>query len=156
MMVMDRFVDDPVLLVEDNPDDVLITKRAWKKGCIKNSLHVVNNGEEALQFLRREKDYADAPTPCLILLDLKMPRMDGFEALEEIKGDNELKSIPVIVLTSSDRDQDVERAYKLGCNSYIVKPINFENFIEAIVEINRYWLNICKMPGKMFGQSVPA
>jgi len=146
---VDGFFDYPVLLVEDNPDDILITKRAWEKGRIKNPLHVVNNGEEALQFLRKEGRYKCAPTPCLVLLDLKMLRMDGFEVLEEIKGDDELKGIPIIVLTSSDREQDVERAYKLGCNSYIVKPMDFENFIKAVVEIKNYWLTLCKMPGKI-------
>ena len=146
-MKVDGFIDYPVLLVEDNPDDILITKRAWEKGRIKNPLHVVNNGEEALQFLRKEGRYKGAPTPCLVLLDLKMLRMDGFEVLEEIKGDDELKSIPIIVLTSSDREQDIERAYKLGCNSYIAKPMDFENFIKAVVEIKSYWLKLCKMPG---------
>lgn len=136
----------PILLVEDNPDDVLITRRAWKKGHIKNKLLVANDGEEALRLLRKEKDYFDAPTPCLILLDLKMPRVDGFEVLKTIKGDDLLKSIPVIVLTSSERIQDVEKAYKLGCNSYIVKPVSFENFIKAIIEIEHYWLAICEIP----------
>lgn len=139
-------VDNPILLVEDNPDDVLITKRAWKKGCIKNTLYVVNDGEEALLFLRKKAKYTDVPTPCLILLDLKMPKIDGFEVLENIKKDNVLKTIPVIVLTSSDRVKDINDAYQLGCNSYIVKPVDFEKFIKAVLEITEYWLVICKIP----------
>jgi two-component system response regulator len=136
----------PILLVEDSPEDVIITKRAWKKGCIKNELLVVNDGIEALRFLHKENEYAFAPTPCLILLDLKMPKMDGFEVLVTIKNDYSLKSIPVIVLTSSERIQDVEKAYKLGCNSYIVKPIYFDKFIKAVVNIDTYWFTICKLP----------
>lgn len=145
---MNKITDNPVLLVEDNPDDVLITRRAWKKGGLKNQLCIVNNGEEALMFLRREEGYVDAPTPCLILLDLKMPRMDGFDVLEIIKDEDTLRSIPVIILTSSERDKDIERAYQLGCNSYIKKPVNFTNFIEAITEIKRFWLTLSKIPVK--------
>ncbi len=145
---MNKITDKPVLLVEDNPDDVLITRRAWKKGGLKNQLCIVNNGEEALMFLRRGEGYVDAPTPCLILLDLKMPRMDGFDVLEIIKDDDTLRSIPVIILTSSERDKDIERAYQLGCNSYIKKPVNFTNFIEAITEIKRFWLTLSKIPVK--------
>lgn len=145
---MNKITDKPVLLVEDNPDDVLITRRAWKKGGLKNQLCIVNNGEEALMFLRREEGYVDAPTPCLILLDLKMPRMDGFDVLEIIKDEDTLRSIPVIILTSSERDKDIERAYQLGCNSYIKKPVNFTNFIEAITEIKRFWLTLSKIPVK--------
>ena len=140
--------DNPVLLVEDNPDDVLITRRAWKKGGLKNQLCIVNNGEEAIMFLRREEGYVDAPTPCLILLDLKMPRMDGFDVLKIIKDDDTLRSIPVIILTSSERDKDIEHAYQLGCNSYIKKPVNLTNFIEAITEIRRFWLTLSKIPVK--------
>ena len=138
----------PILLAEDNLDDVLITKRAWQKGQIKNKLYVVNDGEEALEFLFKKGRYVDAPSPSLLLLDLKMPRVDGFEVLEKIKTNQELKKIPIIVLTSSRRDLDIDRAYELGCNSYIVKPVNFENFIEAVVEIQRYWLILCEIPLK--------
>ena len=136
----------PILLVEDNPDDVLITKMAWKKGQIKNELFVVNNGEEALKFLHKEEKYLDVKTPCLILLDLKMPRMDGFQVLKNVKDSNELKSIPVIVLTSSDRINDVEQAYKLGCNSYIVKPVDFNKFMDSLMQIKLYWLTLSKIP----------
>jgi CheY-like chemotaxis protein len=106
----------------------------------------VNDGEEALRFLHKKGDYSDAQIPCLILLDLKMPKSDGFEVLENIKNDDEMKKIPVIVLTSSDRPADIERAYALGCNSYIVKPVNFDKFIKALLEVENYWLVICKIP----------
>jgi CheY-like chemotaxis protein len=144
-MKIRRIADSQVLLVEDNPDDVLITQRALRKGSIKNTLHVVNDGEEALCFLYKKEEYCDAPTLCLILLDLNMPRMDGFEVLETIKGDDTLKCIPVIILTSSERSKDIERAYRLGCNSYIRKPVNFEQFIKVLVETKRYWLTFCEI-----------
>jgi CheY-like chemotaxis protein len=136
----------PILLVEDNPDDVFITKRAWKKGQIKNELYVVNDGEEALKLLHKEEEYLDVQTPCLILLDIKMPKMDGFQVLNNVKNDDELRSIPVIVLTSSDRINDIEKAYELGCNSYIVKPVDFNKFLNAIIQIESYWLTISKIP----------
>ena len=106
----------------------------------------MNDGEEALRFLRKEDNYLDAPSPCLILLDLKMPKVDGFEVLETIKDDDSLKSTPVIVLTSSERIQDIDKAYKLGCNSYIVKPVTLDNFIQAVVDIQRYWIILCEIP----------
>lgn len=143
---LERIDDYPVLLVEDRLDDILITRRAWKAGQIKNPLFDVRDGEEALRFLHSQGEYLDAPRPCLILLDLKMPRMDGLEFLKIIKEDNSLKKIPVIVLTTSNRSKDVERAYQLGCNSYIVKPVTFLNFIKAVIEIKRYWLILCELP----------
>ena len=138
----------PILLAEDNMDDVLITKRAWKKGLIKNELFVVRDGEEALDFLYKKNDFKHAPNPCMLLLDLKMPKLDGFEVLTVIKKDNQLSVLPVIVLTSSNRDKDIQRAYELGCNSYIIKPVNFNNFIKAVIEIQRYWLILCEIPTK--------
>ena len=138
--------NNPVLLVEDNPDDILITRRAWKVGQIKNPLFEVRDGEEALDFLRKEGEYKEAPKPCLILLDLKMPRMDGLELLEKIKEDESLKNIPVVVLTGSKRNKDIERAFQLGCNSYIVKPVTIQNFIKVVTEIKRYWLLLCELP----------
>ena len=138
--------DHPILMAEDNPDDILITQRAWKKGLIKNPLHIVNNGEEAIEFLYKKGRYTEAPTPALMLLDLKMPRMDGFEVLSQLKSDNKCKKMPIIVLTSSTRDKDIDRAYDLGCNSYICKPVSFENFIKAVIEIQQYWLFLCKIP----------
>jgi CheY-like chemotaxis protein len=138
--------NNPVLLIEDNPDDIIITKRAWKIGQFKNPLLEVRDSEEALKLLRKEGKYVKAPRPCLILLDLKMPRMDGLELLEKIKRDVTLKNIPVVVLTASDKNRDIERAFQLGCNSYIVKPVTIQNFIEAVIEIKRYWLILCELP----------
>lgn len=138
--------NNSILLVDDNPDNVLITKRALLKGRVKNTLHVVGDGEKAIKFLRKEDEYQKSPTPTLILLDLKMPKLDGFQVLKEIKSDDKLKSIPVIVLTTSDRDKDIEDAYRLGCNSYIVKPVSFESFIKTVIEIGEYWLIISRVP----------
>jgi CheY-like chemotaxis protein len=134
------------LMAEDSPDDILITKRAWKKGNIKNKLYIVNNGEETLDFLYKKGEYVDAPSISLMLLDLNMPKMNGFEVLEAIKKDTGLKSIPVIVLTTSNRDEDIQRAYYLGCNSYIVKPVNYDNFLKAVLEIQRYWILLSELP----------
>jgi CheY-like chemotaxis protein len=136
----------PILLAEDNPDDILITQKAWEVGKIKNKLYVVKNGKEALDFLYMKGKFADAPIPGLLLLDLKMPLVDGFEVLAKIKEDAQLKRMPVIVLTTSKRIEDIQRAYDLGCNSYIVKPVNFENFIYAVVDIQRYWMILCEIP----------
>jgi CheY-like chemotaxis protein len=136
----------PILLVEDNPDDILITKRAWSKGLIKNKLYIVNNGEEALEFLYKQGEYSNAPTPGLMLLDLKMPRVDGFEVLKTVKQDAKLKRLPIIVLTTSNRDKDIQRAFNLGCNSYILKPVDYEKFLEAIETIQKYWMTICEIP----------
>lgn len=148
MSVFEAQPEYPILLVEDNPDDIMITKRAFAKGRILNKLYVVQDGEEAIEFLRKRGKYKDVPTPTLVLLDLKMPKMNGFEVLEQIKGDKDLKSIPIVVLTSSERDKDIEEAYKLGCNSYIVKPVNFDNFIKTVVDIKEYWLSISRVPVK--------
>jgi len=136
----------PILLVEDNPDDILITQRAWKKGLIKNRLYVVNDGEQALEFIYKKGEYVDAPTPSLMLLDLKMPKVDGFEVLKTVKQDENLKKMPIVVLTSSRENADLDRAYDLGCNSFIVKPVGYDNFLEAVVDIQKYWIIICEIP----------
>ena len=135
-----------ILLVDDNPDDIMIAKKAFQKCQIRNKVYVTHDGEEAIQFLRKEGNYKDVLTSALVILDLNMPKVDGFEVLKTIKSDDELKSIPIIVLTSSERDEDIERAYKLGCNSFIVKPASFKNFVEAVMEIKRYWLSLSKIP----------
>jgi chemotaxis family two-component system response regulator Rcp1 len=135
-----------ILLVEDNPDDVLITRRALDKGRIFNPLYIVNDGESALRFMRREGEFRNSCTPALVLLDLNMPKKDGFQVLKEMKSDQMLKSIPVVVLTTSDRDNDVERAYLLGCNSFIVKPVSFESFLKVLISIKEYWLSISRVP----------
>jgi CheY-like chemotaxis protein len=138
--------DCSILLVEDNEDDIFITKRAFERGNIRNKLYVVRDGEKAMNFLRKIGKYKDAPRPIFILLDLKMPNFNGFEVLKEVKKDSDLKKIPVIVLTTSGRNQDVERAYYLGCNSYIVKPMSFEKFIGTVTKIQKYWLTITRTP----------
>jgi CheY-like chemotaxis protein len=141
-----ELTERPILLVDDNPDDIMIAKRAIKECDIRNKVYVTHDGDEAIQFLRKEGNYKDVPTLGLVILDLNMPKVDGFEVLETIKGDDRLKSIPIIVLTSSSRPEDIERAYQLGCNSFIVKPLSFEDFIEAMMEIKRYWLSLSKLP----------
>lgn len=135
----------PILLVEDDLNDIAITVRAFKQGKIKNKLYVVEGGEQALDFLEK-KGYEDTPLPCLILLDLKMPKVNGFDVLKQIKQDEGLKSIPVIVLTSSESDRDIEKAYQLGCNNYIAKPVNLENFIKTVITIADYWLEVSRIP----------
>jgi len=141
-----NMIERRILLVDDNPDDVMIAKRAFNKCEIRNKVYVTHDGEEAIHFLRKEGNYKDVPTSSLVILDLNMPKIDGFEVLKTVKGDDELKSTPIIVLTSSSRHEDIERAYKLGCNSFIVKPASFEDFMEAVIEIKRYWLSLSKLP----------
>ena len=136
----------PILLVEDNEDDILITRRALKKGKIRNQLQVVHDGEEALEFLRNIGEFSEKVKPGLILLDLHMPKLDGFGVLKELKKDPDLKSIPVVVLTTSRRDKDVKLAFDLGCNSYIVKPVSFEKFINTVIQIQKYWLVVSTIP----------
>lgn len=134
-----------ILLVEDNPDDIMITKRALNLGPIRNTLYVVEDGEDALHFMKKEGVFVGMPTPSLVLLDLNMPKVDGFEVLMEIKRRENLRKIPIIVLTTSDRD--VDRAYELGCNSYIVKPNSFEELCNTLGKILQYWLRISITPG---------
>lgn len=136
-----------ILLVEDNPDDVDITKRALKEAKIVNQLWVARDGEEALEFLRHQGAYQDpssSPKPGLILLDINLPKLNGIEVLKIIKQDPELKRIPVVMLTVSKRDEDIVKSYDDGCNSFIQKPVNFENFVEVVKQISLYWglLNI--------------
>ncbi len=135
-----------ILLVEDNEGDVRLTREALKEGRIRNRLSVVQDGEQALAFLRREGVHADAPRPDLILLDLNLPRLDGREVLAAIKNDPALKSIPVVVLTSSRTEQDLLRAYDLHANCFITKPVEFEQFIEVVRSIEDFWLTIVVLP----------
>jgi CheY-like chemotaxis protein len=134
-----------VLLVEDDPGDVLMTREAFEHYKIRNVLHVVTDGEQALQFLRRAGDYADAPRPGLILLDLNLPRLDGLEVLAELKADPELKVIPVVILTTSQAQQDVLRSYALHANAYVSKPVDFERFIEVIRQIDNFFITVVKL-----------
>ena len=145
-----QFILKPIeiLLVEDNPGDVRLTIEGFKEGKILNHLSVVSDGVEALAFLRREGGYADAPRPELILLDLNLPRKDGREVLAEIKNDNNLKRIPVVVLTSSEAEQDIAQSYDLHANCYITKPVELDQFITVIKNIQQFWFNIVqKAPG---------
>lgn len=135
-----------ILLVEDDPGDVTLTVRALKNGRVYNSLNVAKDGVEAMQLLRREGEYAQAPRPDLILLDLNMPRKDGRETLAEIKADENLKSIPVVVLTTSDADQDVLKSYDLQASCYITKPVELEEFSRVIRSIKDFWLCFVKFP----------
>ena len=134
-----------VLLVEDDPGDVLMTREAFEYHKLRNVLDVVTDGEQALQFLRRSGDYADAPRPGLILLDLNLPRVDGLEVLAEIKADPVLKVIPVVILTTSQAQQDVLRSYALHANAYVSKPVDFERFMEVIRQIDNFFVTLVKL-----------
>ncbi len=135
-----------VLLVEDDDGDVLMTKEAFEYHKIRNRLHVVRDGEEALQFLRREGEFADAPRPGLILLDLNLPRRDGREVLAELKNDPELSLIPVVVLTTSEAEEDIVRSYRLHANAYVSKPVDFDRFIEVVRHIDEFFVTVVKLP----------
>lgn len=135
-----------ILLAEDNPGDVKLTEKAFERGNMLNNLHVVNDGVEAMEFLRQEGDYADAPRPDLFLLDLNMPRMDGQEVLAEMKDESDLGRIPVVVLTSSESEEDIVQSYDLNANAYLTKPVDFNGFIDVIERIEEFWLTVVKMP----------
>jgi CheY-like chemotaxis protein len=135
-----------VLLVEDDPGDVLMTREAFADHKIHNQLHVVSDGVDALAFLRREREYADVPVPDLILLDLNLPRMDGREVLAAIKSDPELQQIPVVVLTTSDLEDDVTRSYTLHANAYVTKPVDFERFIDVVRQIDDFFVSVVRLP----------
>ena len=135
-----------VLLVEDDPGDVLITREAFAENKVRNHLSVVNDGVKALAFLRREAEYADAPRPDLILLDLNLPRMDGHEVLANIKSDADLQRIPVVVLTTSDAEEDVLRSYDLHANAYVTKPVDFERFLGVVRQIDDFFVTVVKLP----------
>lgn len=135
-----------ILLVEDSPGDVRLTREALKEGKVLNNMHVARDGVEAMAFLRRQGGYAEALRPQLILLDLNLPRKDGREVLAEIKADGGLKRIPVVVLTSSGSEQDVSDSYDLQANCYITKPIELDLFLETVRSMGDFWLNIVKLP----------
>ncbi len=135
-----------VLLVEDSPADVLMTREALEQNQMPTQLHVVEDGVEALRFLRREGPYSQAPRPDLILLDLNLPRMDGREVLAEIKADDRLRLIPLVVLTTSKADEDVLRAYDRHANCYVAKPLDFAHFAEAVRSIKSFWLRVATLP----------
>jgi len=135
-----------ILLVEDNPGDVRLAREALKDAKVRNNLHVVGDGVEAMDFLHRKGKYAESPHPGLILLDLNLPRKDGREVLEEIKTDDNLKRIPVVILTTSKDEVDVLKTYNLHANCYITKPLNLDQFIAVVKSIEEFWLTIVRLP----------
>ena len=137
-----------ILLVEDNPGDVDLTLEALEDAKLRNNVSVAKDGVEAMQVLRQEGPFADAPRPDLVLLDLNMPRKDGREVLAEIKGDRDLQRIPVVVLTTSEAEQDVLDAYEHAANAYIVKPVDFEQFFKTIKSLEEFWLTVVRYPAK--------
>jgi CheY-like chemotaxis protein len=135
-----------ILMVEDDEGDVRLTREALRDGKVANELHVVADGESALAFLRREGPYADAPRPDLVLLDLNLPRMTGHEVLAAVRADPELHTIPVTVLTTSSRDEDVVRSYELHVNAYVTKPVGLDEFLQVVREIEDFWFELVRIP----------
>ena len=135
-----------ILLVEDNPGDIRLTQEAFKEGKISNNLNVVGDGVEAMAFLQQEGQYAHAPRPDVILLDLNLPKKDGHEVLAEIKEDENLRRIPVVILTTSQAEQDILKTYDLHANCYITKPVDLERFITVVKSIEAFWLSVVKLP----------
>ena len=135
-----------ILLIEDNPGDVRLTKEAFKEGKTDINLEVIMDGVEAINFLRKKDQYADRATPDLVLLDLNLPKWDGREVLREMKADKELKRIPVVVLTTSNAELDIIKSYDLHANCYINKPVDFDNFFDIIQKIEDFWLNTAILP----------
>lgn len=135
-----------VLLVEDNPGDARLAQEALAENKLALNLHIVRDGEQALAFVNREGEYADAPTPDLVLLDLNLPRKSGREVLANIKNDAELRRLPVVVLTSSQAEQDILESYNLHANCYIQKPLDFEQFIKVVRNVGDFWFSIVKLP----------
>jgi CheY-like chemotaxis protein len=144
-MSNDRNVDEiDILLVEDDPGDVVLTKEALNDSKLTNVVHVAENGELAMKFLRREAPYEDAPRPDLILLDLNLPRMDGREVLAAIKDDPLYRRIPVVVLTTSEAEEDIVRSYDLHANAYVTKPVHFDRFMEVVRQVDEFFITIVK------------
>ena len=135
-----------ILLVEDNPGDARLTIEAMREAKLRNRLHIVEDGVEAMQFLRREGRFGDAPRPDLILLDLNLPKKDGREVLAEIKSDPALKRIPVVILTTSRAEEDVLRAYDLHANCYVTKPVDLDQFMKIVKQIDEFWLKLVVLP----------
>ncbi len=135
-----------ILLVEDSPGDVRLTKEALRDAKVRNNLHVASDGMDAMAFLRRQGGYANAPRPDLVLLDLNLPKKGGRAVLEEIKLDPNLKSIPVVILTTSAAEEDILRSYQLHANCYITKPVDLEQFLKVVKTIDNFWLAIVKLP----------
>ena len=134
-----------ILMVEDDPEDADLTRETLLRAKLRNRLHHVQDGEEAMRFLRREGEYSAAPRPDLVLLDLNLPRMDGREVLVEIKGDEDLKRIPVVVLTSSNDEADILRSYDLNANCYVTKPVDLEQFVSIVQSIENFWISVVSL-----------
>lgn len=137
-----------ILMVDDSMGDVRLAQEALKEARVANRLSIVHDGEQAMAFLRREDGYGDAPRPDLVLLDLNMPRMDGREVLAQIKGDPDLRTIPVVVLTTSEAEADIVKAYDLHANAYITKPVDLEAFLDAVRVVEEFWLTVVRLPGR--------
>lgn len=135
-----------ILLAEDNPGDVKLTEKALENGNLANNLHVVNDGVEALEFLFQRGEYVDKPRPDLILLDLNMPRKDGQDVLEELDDEEDLRRIPVVVLTSSAAEEDIVKSYDLNANAYLTKPVDFQGFVEIVNRLENFWFEVVKFP----------
>ncbi|WP_068155484.1 response regulator [Rhodococcus phenolicus] len=137
-----------VLLVEDDPGDVLMTQEAFEFNKVGNTLHVVRDGEQALDFLYRRGEFTDAIRPDLILLDLNLPKYDGRQVLEKIKSDPDLADIPVVILTTSAAEEDILRSYKLHANAYVTKPVDLDQFIAAVRQIDNFFVQVVRLPGR--------
>lgn len=137
-----------ILLVEDNAGDVRLTREALQEGRVRNNLSVAKDGVEAMAMLRRDPEYGDLPRPDLVLLDLNLPKMDGRKVLAAMKSDPDLRRIPVVVLTTSKAEEDIMRSYDLHANSYITKPVDFEQFIKMVQSIEEFWLTVVTLPRK--------
>ncbi len=135
-----------LLLVEDDPGDALMTKEALSSAKVLHDLHVVDNGEAAISFLRQEAPYADAPRPDLIFLDLNLPRVDGREVLAFVKGDASLRRIPLVVLTTSDSEDDIATSYDLQANAFVTKPVDFSSFLSAVRQVDEFFLTVARLP----------
>jgi len=144
-----------VLLVEDNPGDVRLTEEAFSEAKINNDLHVVHDGASALDFVYRRGEYESAPTPDLVLLDLNLPKIDGTAVLEEIKTDDVLKRIPVIVLTSSSAEEDVIRSYERHSNAYLTKPVDPDEFVDLVQSFEEFWFSLVKLPPEPEAEPTP-
>jgi CheY-like chemotaxis protein len=147
--VAEQGVPIEVLLVEDDPGDVLMTREAFEEHKVRNRLSVVSDGAEALAYVRREGEFADATRPDLILLDLNLPKRDGREVLKELKADPDLREIPIVVLTTSSAESDVLASYQLHANAYVTKPVDFERFILAVKQIDDFFISLVKLPRRV-------
>lgn len=135
-----------ILLVEDDQDDIFFTEKAFEQQKVTNNLYVVKDGVDAMEFLRQEGEYEGSPRPDIVLLDLNLQTMDGDEVLEEMQADEELNTIPVVVLTSSDAEEDIVRSYELNANAYMTKPVDFDGFLDVVDSIEHFWVSFVKLP----------